>query len=112
MDFGLWFEPEMINEDSDLARMHPDWILAPGDRLPLRGRHQQVLNLSIPDAYEYVLGAISALVAEYGIDYIKWDHNRDLLEAGDRKSGSRARPCADPSRLRPDGRAAQAPSRP
>jgi alpha-galactosidase len=88
MDFGLWFEPEMINEDSDLARIHPDWILAPGDRLPLRGRHQQVLNLSIPDAYDYVLEAISSLVAEYGIDYIKWDHNRDLLEAGDRKAGT------------------------
>jgi alpha-galactosidase len=88
MDFGLWFEPEMINEDSDVARAHPEWILAPGARLPLRARHQQVLNLACADAWEYVLESISALVGEVGIDYIKWDHNRDLVEAGDRDTGS------------------------
>jgi alpha-galactosidase len=87
MEFGLWFEPEMINEDSDLARAHPDWILAPGERLPLPGRHQQVLNLDIPEAYEYILESISSLVEQYGIDYIKWDHNRDLVEAGNRSTG-------------------------
>ena len=87
MDFGLWFEPEMVNEDSDLAREHPDWILAPGERLPLPGRNQQVLNLAIPEAYQYILESISALVTEYGVDYIKWDHNRDLVEAGDRSTG-------------------------
>lgn len=85
MDFGLWFEPEMINEDSDAARNHPDWILAPGERLPLQARHQQVINLTVPEAYEYVLESISALVEEHHIDYVKWDHNRDLLEAGDRR---------------------------
>ncbi|NIK62025.1 alpha-galactosidase [Kribbella shirazensis] len=88
MDFGLWFEPEMVNEDSDLARAHPEWIMAPGDRLPLRGRDQQVLNLTIPEAYDHVLEAISTLVAEHRIDYIKWDHNRDLVEAGDRATGA------------------------
>jgi alpha-galactosidase len=87
MDFGLWFEPEMVNEDSTLAREHPEWILAPGDRLPLPGRNQQVLNLAIPEAWEYLLESISSLVAEYAIDYIKWDHNRDLVEAGDRATG-------------------------
>jgi alpha-galactosidase len=88
MDFGLWFEPEMVNEDSDLARAHPDWILAPGNRLPIRGRSQQVLNLTIPEAFEHVLESMSALITEYDIDYIKWDHNRDLVEAGDRASGA------------------------
>ncbi|GAB2656433.1 alpha-galactosidase [Kribbella swartbergensis] len=88
MEFGLWFEPEMVNEDSDLARAHPEWIMAPGDRLPLRARHQQVLNLTIPDAYSQVLEAISSLVSEHRIDYIKWDHNRDLVEAGDRTTGA------------------------
>ncbi|ADB31087.1 glycoside hydrolase clan GH-D [Kribbella flavida DSM 17836] len=88
MDFGLWFEPEMVNEDSDLARSHPDWILAPGDRLPLRGRYQQVLNLTVPAAYEYILESISSLVSEHHIDYLKWDHNRDLAEAGDRATGA------------------------
>lgn len=84
MDFGLWFEPEMISEDSDLARAHPEWILGPGERLPLAGRHQQVLNLANPDAFAHVLESISLLVRKHDIDYIKWDHNRDLLEAGDR----------------------------
>jgi alpha-galactosidase len=87
MQFGLWFEPEMVNEDSDLARAHPDWIMAPGPRLPLTGRNQHVLNLTISDAYSCILEAISALVAEHDIDYVKWDHNRDLVEAGDRSIG-------------------------
>lgn len=88
MDFGLWFEPEMVNEDSELARAHPEWLLAPGERLPLEGRHQQVLNLTIPEAFDHVLEAMSALVAEHAIDYVKWDHNRDLTEAGDRHTGA------------------------
>jgi alpha-galactosidase len=88
MQFGLWFEPEMVSGDSDLARAHPEWIMAPdADRLPLEARHQQVLNLAIPQAYDHLLESISALVAEYRIDYIKWDHNRDLVEAGDRRTG-------------------------
>ncbi len=87
MQFGLWFEPEMINVDSDLARTHPEWIMGSGDRLPLGARNQQVLNLAIPDAFDHVLDAMSSLVAEYDIDYIKWDHNRDLVEGGDRRSG-------------------------
>ncbi|GAA4982081.1 alpha-galactosidase [Kineococcus glutinatus] len=82
MQFGLWFEPEMVNPDSDLARAHPDWILSPGGRLPLQARHQQVLDLANPAAASYVEERVSALVTEYGIDYLKWDHNRDLLEAG------------------------------
>lgn len=82
MQFGLWFEPEMVNPDSDLARAHPEWILATGDRLPPAARSQQVLDLADPGAHAYVLERISALVAEYGIEYIKWDHNRDLVDAG------------------------------
>lgn len=82
MQFGLWFEPEMVNEDSDLARAHPEWIMQVDDRLPIRSRHQQVLNLSIPEAYDHVLGQMSALFEEYAIDYVKWDHNRDLVDAG------------------------------
>ncbi|WIB76632.1 alpha-galactosidase [Curtobacterium sp. MCPF17_002] len=82
MTFGLWFEPEMVNEDSDLARAHPEWILQAGDRLPLRSRDQQVLNLGIPEAFAYVLERMTAIIGEYGIEYVKWDHNRDLVEAG------------------------------
>lgn len=87
MQFGLWFEPEMINPDSDLARAHPDWILGPDDRLPLESRHQQVLNLSAPGALEYLEQAIAQVVIAAQVDYIKWDYNRDLLEPFSRQTG-------------------------
>jgi alpha-galactosidase len=87
MQFGLWFEPEMVNEDSDLARAHPEWIMQTGDRLPPRSRHQQVLNLSTPAAYDYILERMSAILSEYDIAYIKWDHNRDLVDAGTAPDG-------------------------
>jgi alpha-galactosidase len=87
MQFGLWFEPEMINLDSDIARAHPEWIMSTGNRLPVSARHQQVINLGIPECYTYIRDAISALLAEYEIDYIKWDHNRDLVDAGTQPGG-------------------------
>ncbi len=82
MEFGLWVEPEMVNPDSDLARAHPDWILQTGGRMPIPSRHQQVLDLAHPDAYAYILGRLDVLLTEYPISYLKWDHNRDLLDAG------------------------------
>ena len=88
MEFGLWVEPEMVNPDSDLVRAHPDWVLATGGRLPLPSRHQQVLDLGNPDAYAYVLERLDALLRENDIAYLKWDHNRDLLEAGSGPSGA------------------------
>ena len=84
MVFGLWVEPEMVNLDSDVARAHPDWILAPAGRLPLEQRHQHVLNLAHPAAFAYIRERLEALLTEYpGIAYLKWDHNRDLVEPGD-----------------------------
>jgi len=74
MEFGLWVEPEMVNPDSDLARAHPDWVL-PGPPW----RHQQGLDLTIPEAYAYVLERLDALLGEYDIAFLKWDHNRDLV---------------------------------
>ena len=82
MEFGLWVEPEMVNLDSDLARAHPHWVLGPGGRTPLPSRYQQVLDLAHPDAYAYILERLDTLLTEYPIAYLKWDHNRDLLEAG------------------------------
>ena len=83
LEFGLWFEPEMVNPDSDVARAHPDWVLQPGHgRLPVEWRSQQVLNLAHPDAYAHVRDQMVALLDEYRIAYLKWDHNRDLIEAG------------------------------
>ncbi|CAL8969386.1 Alpha-galactosidase [Tessaracoccus sp. O5.2] len=82
MQFGLWFEPEMVNEDSDVARVHPEWIMATGGRTPVETRFQQVINLGIPECYAHIRDQIFAMLAEYDISYIKWDHNRDLIDAG------------------------------
>jgi alpha-galactosidase len=87
MQFGLWIEPEMVNPDSDLYRAHPDWILATGQRWPPLQRHQLVLDLTRPEVSAYLLDRIAALLTEYPIDYIKWDCNRDIIDAG---SGARA----------------------
>ena len=85
MQFGLWFEPEMISLDSDVARAHPDWLLHHAGHLDhhpaVSWRGQYVMDLANPDAYAHVLGQIDALVGELGIDFIKWDHNRDLVES-------------------------------
>ena len=80
MEFGLWFEGEMVNPDSDLYRAHPDWILRVGDRVPPEGRNQQVLDFTNPEAFEYILESVSAVLSESKIDYIKWDHNRILVD--------------------------------
>lgn len=90
MQFGLWFEPEMVNLDSDLAREHPEWIMQTEGRMPPEARNQQVLNVAIPDAKAYLLERISTLIDEYAIDYLKWDHNRDLIEAGSTSRGGAA----------------------
>ncbi len=87
MQFGLWFEPEMVNVDSDVARAHPEWIMATGGRLPVESRSQQVINLGIPACYAYLRDAMFAILAEYEIGYLKWDHNRDLVDAGTSPAG-------------------------
>ncbi len=76
MSFGLWFEPEMVNPDSDLFRAHPDWML--GARDQTAGRNQMVLDVGRPEVRDYLFAALSAVLSEYAIDYIKWDHNRLL----------------------------------
>ena len=81
MEFGLWFEPEMLNEDSDLVREHPDWVLGPASGAPREWRHQQVLDLSNPAASAQLVDRVSALVDRLDIAFVKWDHNRDLHEA-------------------------------
>lgn len=87
MQFGLWVEPEMINLDSHLAREHPDWVMSSADRMPISSRQQQVLNLGNPAAFEYILDSLDALLSEYRISYLKWDHNRDLIDSGHAPSG-------------------------
>ena len=87
LQFGLWVEPEMVNPDSDLAREHPEWILAAGNRMPPTARHQQGLNLGIPAAYDYLLERLDSLLTEYDISYLKWDHNRDFVDGGNQLTG-------------------------
>lgn len=82
MQFGLWFEPEMINPDSELFRAHPDWVLAAGARLPELQRHQLVLDLTNGAAWQYLFDRLAAVLRAYPIQYVKWDHNRSLVEAG------------------------------
>jgi alpha-galactosidase len=82
MQFGLWIEPEMVNPDSDLYRAHPDWILSAGHWMPPLQRNQLVLDLTRPEVSGYLLERISALLAEYEISYVKWDCNRDIIDAG------------------------------
>ena len=81
MEFGLWFEGEMVNPDSDLYRAHPEWILQSGGRVPPEARTQQVLDLAHPGAFDHVFNQVDAILTEYDIAYIKWDHNRVLTEA-------------------------------
>ena len=87
MDFGLWFEPEMINLDSDLARAHPDWIFRAGGRPGIPSRHQYVLDLAHPEAYAHISGRLHSLLDEYDIAFLKWDHNRMVVEAGHSPDG-------------------------
>lgn len=76
MSFGLWFEPEMINPDSDLHRAHPDWAL--GAENQTLGRQQKALDMALPEVRDFIYERMAAILAAHEIDYIKWDHNRVL----------------------------------
>lgn len=80
LKFGLWFEPEMVNADSDLYRAHPDWIIRAEGVEPCPGRDQYVLDLSRPEVRDFVVEAVSRVLRENAIDYVKWDMNRALSE--------------------------------
>jgi alpha-galactosidase len=82
MEFGLWFEGEMVNPDSDLYRTHPEWVLGAGGRVPPLGRRQLVLDLSNEACYQHVFGQTDKVLSDYDIAYIKWDHNKYLVEPG------------------------------
>lgn len=78
MKFGLWFEPEMVNEDSDLYRAHPDWALKDPDREPMMSRNQLVLDMSRADVVDYLYDSIGKILDSANIAYIKWDFNRSV----------------------------------
>ena len=80
MEFGLWFEGEMLQLDSDVYRAHPDWILQEPGRMPVFGRRQQVVDLTKPAAFQHVLEQVDAVLKSCNIAYIKWDHNRSISD--------------------------------
>lgn len=83
MEFGLWVEPEMVSPDSRLAREHPEWLLAsPDGAVPPTWRWQHTLDLANPAVREHLLAALDALLTEYPIAFLKWDHNRALMARG------------------------------
>ena len=78
MEFGLWFEPEMISEDSELFRQHPDWAMADPERKPMMSRNQMVLDMSRPDVQDYLFERMSDIISNANIFYVKWDFNRSV----------------------------------
>lgn len=82
MEFGIWVEPEMINKNSNLYRAHPDWLLELQGYQQPEGRHQYVLDLQNPNVFDYLLERLTWLLGSYDIDYIKWDMNREIVQAG------------------------------
>lgn len=80
LKFGIWFEPEAVNEDSDLFRRHPDWALAVPGRDPVRARNQLVLDFSRKDVVDYVFEEMCGILDQGNIEYIKWDMNRSLSD--------------------------------
>lgn len=79
--FGLWFEPEMVNEDSDLYRAHPDWAVRTPGITPSLGRHQLLLDLCRTEVQDYIIENVNATLASARIDYVKWDMNRNCTDA-------------------------------
>lgn len=82
MDFGLWIEPEMVNPDSDLYRLHPEWVLNFSGRPRTQARNQMVLNLARSDVKEYLLEFLDKILTENSISFLKWDYNRNWSEPG------------------------------
>ena len=81
MEFGLWFEPESVNPDSDLYRAHPDWALT--DSFPnVLGRHQLLLDLTKPEVRDYIVDSVTGILDSAEITYVKWDMNRHSIALG------------------------------
>ena len=80
LKFGLWFEPEMVNEQSELYKEHPDWAMKVEGLTPCTGRDQLVLDLTRKEVRDYIVESVSKILMEYPIDYVKWDMNRSLTE--------------------------------
>jgi alpha-galactosidase len=91
LKFGIWFEPEAVNEDSDLFRAHPDWALTIPGRAPVRARNQLVLDFSRPEVVDFVFDQVSKILDQANIEYIKWDMNRSLCDCFSRNTEDQGR---------------------
>jgi alpha-galactosidase len=80
LGFGLWFEPEMVNEDSGLYRAHPEWAVRHPEKKAVLGRNQLVLDLCRAEVRDYIVGRVGAVIDEAGLSYVKWDMNRHIAE--------------------------------
>ena len=80
LKFGLWFEPEMVNPDSDLYRAHPDWTISVPNRISSLSRNQLILDLSRDDVCDYIITAVSDVLKSANIEYVKWDMNRPMTD--------------------------------
>ena len=80
MKFGLWFELEMVNKDSDLYRNHPEWVIKTPNRSVSHGRNQYVIDFSNPEVVDYIYQMVDKILTESNISYIKWDMNRSITE--------------------------------
>ena len=80
MKFGIWIEPEMVNEDSDLYREHPDWAYVIPGRKPSRCREQLVLDFSRKEVVDYIFDRISKVIDSANVEYIKMDMNRSICD--------------------------------
>ena len=78
--FGIWIEPEMVNEDSDLYRAHPDWAIQIPGRKPIRSRNQLLLDFSRKEVRDHVFDQICAVLDQGKVDYVKWDMNRSMAD--------------------------------
>lgn len=80
VQFGIWIEPEMISEDSDLYRRHPEWVLQIPGKKPVRARYQLVLDFANSQVVDYIYEKISDVLRQGRVDYVKWDMNRSLAD--------------------------------
>lgn len=82
MNFGIWFEPEMISRDSDLFRQHPDWCIHTDSREPIESRNQLVLDMSRQEVVDYMFETVSDFLSKNEVSYVKWDMNRNITDNG------------------------------
>ena len=80
VQFGIWIEPEMVSENSDLYRKHPEWAIQVPGKHPVHGRNQLVLDFANPEVVDHIYEQIAAVLRQGDINYVKWDMNRSLCD--------------------------------